>query len=110
MFKVMNNELLTQFADAKLVFEVSGTEEAGSAKLAFTLKDEEWFSISSENKNEEAKKIEVPSKYVDVNNSTEMQNWIKKADFDKLLEKLTAAKVPQELVSQLRSMVNQLKQ
>ncbi len=109
MIKMSGDELLAGFADAKLIISCDAKENDAKMKFAFNLKSDEWVSIELEGGYTESQTVEIPTNYVDSTNEAGMQNWLKTAEFDKLLDNLTQANVPSELVSQLRSMTNQLR-
>ncbi len=110
MIKMSGDELLAGFADAKLIISCDAKEnDAAKIKLAVNLKSDEWVSIELEGEYTESQTVEIPTNYVDSTNEAGMQNWLKTAKFDKLLDNLTQANVPAELVSQLRNMTNQLR-
>ncbi len=76
--------------------------------VSVAYQEEDCVELSMKAKTKNPKKVKVPSDYADMNDYEEMQTWAESFDFDKLIDKLYDAKVPDEIVEQVEDVVDYL--
>lgn len=107
----LSNEAIEQaigpnaFFTSATVLEIVLKTEGANASIAYNLYSGSAFivGISVRSRIVAAGEIRVPADYADLTKNDELQQWIGDADFQKVLQNLRKAGVPEELVAMLES-------
>lgn len=96
-------------ADLSLQLECNCVGDTAAFTFSILTDDSTLIGFSISATTDEAGKIEIPDKTVDVTDQTAMQYWILGLDFDKLGDNLEKADLPDEVMTAFEAFVQEFK-
>lgn len=78
-------------------------------ECALYYNDELCVNVDFEAKTKKATKIKMPKKRIDIENSSDMEDWAKTFDFDKLLKRLRDTGIPNNMMNQIENAIDEIR-
>ncbi len=102
IFKMSGDEMLEMLSDMSIKLDCEGSDSKVSTDVTVFDGSEKWLGFGVTTELTETKELVIPSQVAGVDNESEMVEWVKGLNIDKIFDNLKNAGIPTSILTQLQ--------